>query len=55
MNSNYFCRKILSDDNLDHVKNIITSENIEWEDGNNTVINKVENIKKDNVKGRIIR
>ena len=46
MNSNYFCRKILSDDNLDHVKNIITSENIEWEDGNNTVINKVENIKK---------
>ena len=46
MNSNYFCRKILSDDNLDHVKNIITSENIEWEDGNNSVINKVENMKK---------
>ena len=46
MNSNYFCRKILSDDNLDHVKNIITSENIEWQDGNNSVINKIENLKK---------
>jgi len=47
MNSNYFCRNILSNDNLDHVKNIITSENVEWEDGNNSVINKkVENIKK---------
>ena len=46
MNSNYFCRKILSNDNLDHVKNIITSENIEWEDGNNSVINKIENLKK---------
>ena len=42
----YFCRKILSNDNLDHVKNIITSENVKWEDGNNSVINKVENIKK---------
>jgi len=47
MNSNYFCRKILSNDNLDHVKNTITSENVKWEDGNNSVINKkVENIKK---------
>ena len=47
MNSNYFCRNILSNDNLDHVKNTITSENVKWEDGNNSVINKkVENIKK---------
>ena len=46
MNSNYFCRKILSNDNLDHVKNTITSENVKWEDGNNSVINKIGNIKK---------
>ena len=46
MNSNYFCRDILSNDNLDHIKKIITSENVEWEDGNNSVINKIENVKK---------
>ena len=46
MNSNYFCRQILSDDNLDYIKKIITSENVQWEDGNNSVINKIENVKK---------
>ena len=46
MNSNYFCRKILSNNNINHVKNIITSENVKWEDGNNSVIVKVENSKK---------
>ena len=46
MNLNYFYSKILSDDNNNHVKNIITSENVKWEDGNNSVIVKVKNSKK---------
>ena len=36
---NYFCRKILSEDKLNHIKEIITSNNIDWQDGNLSVIN----------------
>ena len=36
---NYFCRKILSDDNLKYVRQLITAEDVEWKDGNLTVIN----------------
>ena len=36
---NYFCRKILSDDKLKYIRQLITAEDVEWKDGNLTVIN----------------
>ena len=38
---NYFCRKILSEDKLNHIKEIITSKDVDWKDGNLTVINQI--------------
>ena len=39
MITNYFCRKILSDDKLKHIRQLITAEDVEWKDGDLTVIN----------------
>jgi len=36
---NYFCRKILSDDKLKYIRQLITAEDVEWKDGDLTVIN----------------
>ena len=39
MITNYFCRKILSDDKLKYIRQLITAEDVEWKDGDLTVIN----------------
>ena len=36
---NYFCRKILSDDKLKYIRQLITAKDVDWKDGNLTVIN----------------
>ena len=36
---NYFCRKILSDDKLKYIRKLITAKDVDWKDGNLTVIN----------------
>ena len=36
---NYFCRKILSEDNLKYIRQLITAEDVDWKDGGQTVIN----------------
>tara|TARA_B100000401_G_scaffold417088_1_gene339891 strand:- start:84 stop:749 length:666 start_codon:yes stop_codon:yes gene_type:complete len=36
---NYFCRKILSEDNLKYIRQLITAEDVDWKDGGHTVIN----------------
>ena len=38
---NYFCRKILSEDNLNYIRKLITAKDVDWKDGNLTVINKI--------------
>tara|TARA_Y100000816_G_scaffold268447_1_gene230658 strand:+ start:147 stop:812 length:666 start_codon:yes stop_codon:yes gene_type:complete len=38
---NYFCRKILSDDNLKYIRQLITAKDVDWKDGNLTVINQI--------------
>ena len=38
---NYFCRKILSDDKLKYIRQLITAEDVEWNDGSLTVINEM--------------
>ena len=38
---NYFCRKILSDDKLKYIRQLITAKDVEWKDGNLTVINQI--------------
>ena len=43
---NYFCRKILSDDKLKYIRQLITAEDVEWKDGNLTVINNTHPRKK---------
>ena len=43
---NYFCRKILSDDKLKHIRQLITAKDVEWKDGNLTVINNTQPRKK---------
>ena len=39
MITNYFCRKILSEDNLKYIRQLITAEDVDWKDGGHTVIN----------------
>ena len=39
MNLTYFCRKILSDDKLNYIRKLITSKDVDWQDGNLSVIN----------------
>ena len=46
MITNYFCRKILSDDKLKHIRQLITAKDVEWKDGNLTVINNTQPRKK---------
>ena len=46
MITNYFCRKILSDDKLKHIRQLITADDVEWKDGNLTVINNTQPRKK---------
>ena len=41
MITNYFCRKILSDDKLKYIRQLITAEDVEWNDGRLTVINEM--------------
>ena len=41
MITNYFCRKILSDDNLKYIRQLITAKDVDWKDGNLTVINQI--------------
>ena len=41
MITNYFCRKILSEDNVNYIRKLITAENIDWKDGNLSVINQI--------------
>ena len=36
---NYFCRKILSDDKLKYIRQLITAEDVDWIDGDLTLIN----------------
>ena len=36
---NYFCRKILSEDKLNHIRKLITAKDVDWQDGNLTVTN----------------
>ncbi len=43
---NYFCRKILSDDKLKYIRQLITAKDVEWKDGNLTVINNIRPRKK---------
>ena len=43
---NYFCRKILSDDKLKYIRQLITAKDVEWKDGNLTVINNTQPRKK---------
>ena len=43
---NYFCRKILSDDKLKYIRQLITAKDVEWKDGNLTVINNTHPRKK---------
>mgnify|MGYP001310070665 CR=1 FL=1 len=38
---NYFCRKILSEDNVNYIRKLITAENVDWKDGNLSVINQI--------------
>ena len=42
----YFCRKILSDDKLKYIRQLITSKDVEWKDGNLTVTRQHHEIKK---------
>ena len=39
MITNYFCRKILSDDKLKYIRQLITADDVEWKDGILSVIN----------------
>ena len=41
MITNYFCRKILSEDNVNYIRKLITAKDVDWKDGNLTVINKI--------------
>ncbi len=43
---NYFCRKILSDDKLKYIRQLITAEDVEWKDGSLTVTRQQHGIKK---------
>ncbi len=38
---NYFCRKILSDDSLNFIREKITAKDVNWKDGSLTVINEI--------------
>ena len=41
MITSYFCRKILSEDNVNYIRKLITAENVDWKDGNLSVINQI--------------
>ena len=41
MITNYFCRKILSDDKLKHIRQLITAKDVDWKDGNISVLNQI--------------
>ena len=41
MITNYFCRKILSEDNVNYIRKLITAKDVDWKDGNLTVINQI--------------
>ena len=41
MITNYFCRKILSDDKLKHIRQLISAKDVDWKDGSLTVINEI--------------
>ena len=43
---NYFCRKILSDDKLKYIRQLITAKDVEWKDGNLTTTRQHHEIKK---------
>ena len=43
---NYFCRKILSDDKLKYIRQLITAKDVEWKDGNFTTTRQHHEIKK---------
>ena len=38
---NYFCRKILSDDKLKYIRQLITAKDVDWKDGNISVLNQI--------------
>ena len=38
---NYFCRKILSEDNLNYIRKLISAKDVDWKDGSLTVINEI--------------
>ena len=41
MITNYFCRKILSDDKIKHIRQLITAKDVDWKDGNLSVLNQI--------------
>jgi len=41
MTSNYFCRKILSEEHVNYVKELITAKSVHWRDGSLTVIDEI--------------
>ena len=43
---NYFCRKILSEDNLNYIRKLITAKDVDWKDGNLTVVDGILSQKK---------
>ena len=38
---NYFCRKILSEEHANYVKELITAKSVDWRDGSLTVIDEI--------------
>ena len=41
MITNYFCRKILSEDNVNYIRKLITAKDVDWKDGNISVLNQI--------------
>ena len=41
MITNYFCRKILSEDNVNYIRKLITAKDVDWKDGNLSVLNQI--------------
>ena len=41
MITNYFCRKILSEDNVNYIRKLITAKDVDWKDGNISVFNQI--------------
>ena len=46
MITNYFCRKILSEDNVNYIRKLITAKDVDWKDGNISVLNQTAPRKK---------